>query len=105
MALNGDVRFTWVGHGTWKVKSAKGKQILIDPWFSGNPAVPENLKHVDQCDLMLITHGHFDHIADAVDIAKRTKATINCNFEIGHWLGTKGVPGDTIIGGNQGGTI
>lgn len=105
MALNSDVSFTWVGHGTWKVKSAKGKQVLIDPWFSGNPAVPENLKQVDHCDLMLITHGHFDHVADAVEIAKRTKSKVICNHEIGAWLGSKGVEADNVIGGNQGGTI
>ena len=60
MAINADVSFTWVGHGTWKVRSAKGKEILIDPWVMNNPAAPETLKTVDKCDLMLITHGHFD---------------------------------------------
>src|SRR6266513_61520 len=76
MALNGDVSFTWVGHGTWKAKSAKGKEILIDPWVMNNPAAPEMLKTVDKCDLMLITHGHFDHIHDALEIARKTRSTI-----------------------------
>lgn len=105
MALNGDVKFTWVGHGTWKVRSAKGKEILIDPWVMGNPAAPDNLKTVDKLDLMLITHGHFDHIHDAVEIARRTKPTIVCNHEISVWLGTKGINGEKIIGANQGGTV
>ena len=105
MALNGDVSFTWVGHGTWKARSAKGKEILIDPWVMGNPVAPENLKSVDRCDLMLITHGHFDHIHDAVEIARRTKPTIVCNYEVGAWLGSKGLDGEKIIGANQGGTV
>ena len=105
MALNADVSFTWVGHGTWKARSAKGKEILIDPWVMGNPAAPEMLKTVDKCDLMLITHGHFDHIHDALEIARKTKPTIVCNHEISQWLTSKGLDGEKIIGGNQGGTI
>src|SRR5947209_7582455 len=105
MALNADVSFTWIGHGTVRARSAKGKEILIDPWVMGNPAAPENLKTVDRCDLMLITHGHFDHIHDAVEIARRTKPTIVCNYEVGAWLGSKGLDAEKIIGANQGGTI
>jgi len=105
MALNADVSFTWIGHGTWKARSAKGKEILIDPWVMGNPVAPENLKTVDKCDLMLITHGHFDHIHDAVEIARRTKPAIVCNYEVGAWLGSKGLDGEKIIGANQGGTV
>lgn len=105
MALNGDVSFTWVGHGTWKARSAKGKEVLIDPWVMGNPAAPETLKSVDKCDLMLITHGHFDHIHDAVEIARRTKPTIVCIVETGHWLQSKGISGDSMIATNKGGTV
>ena len=105
MALNGAVSFTWVGHGTWKAKSAKGKEVLIDPWVMGNPAAPETLKNVDRCDLMLITHGHFDHIHDALEVARKTKPTIVCNYEVGAWLGSKGLDSEKIIGANQGGTI
>jgi len=105
MALDADVSFTWVGHGTWKVRSAKGKEVLSDPWVMNNPAAPEMLKTVDKCDLMLITHGHFDHIHDALEIARKTKSTIVCNHEISVWLGSKGLDGEKIVGGNQGGTI
>src|SRR2546430_16258931 len=105
MALNADVSFTWLGHGTWKVRSAKGKEVLIDPWVMNNPVTPDKLKTVDKCDLMLITHGHFDHIHDAVEIARRTKPTIVCNHEISVWLGSKGLDGEKIVGANQGGTV
>ncbi|HKW69673.1 MAG TPA: metal-dependent hydrolase [Candidatus Dormibacteraeota bacterium] len=105
MALNKDVSFTWIGHGTWKARSAKGKEILIDPWVMNNPAAPETLKSVDRCDLMLITHGHFDHIHDALEIARQTKATIVTNHEIGVWLGSKGIDGEKIVATNKGGTV
>ena len=105
MALNADVSFTWIGHGTWKARSAKGKELLIDPWVMGNPVAPEPLKTVDRCDLMLITHGHFDHIHDALEIARRTKPMVLCIVETGNWLQSKGVPGDSLIATNKGGTV
>jgi L-ascorbate metabolism protein UlaG (beta-lactamase superfamily) len=105
MSLNAEVSFTWLGHGTWKVRSARGKEILIDPWVMNNPATPETLKTVDKCDVMLITHGHFDHIHDALEIARRTRPTIVCNHEISVWLGSKGLDAERIVGANQGGTV
>ncbi|HLZ95527.1 MAG TPA: metal-dependent hydrolase [Candidatus Dormibacteraeota bacterium] len=105
MALNSQVSFTWIGHGTWKVRSAKGKEILIDPWVMNNPAAPAHLKKIDRCDLMLITHGHFDHVGDALEIARATKPKVVTNFEISAWLGSKGLDPDSLIGANQGGTV
>jgi len=55
--------------------------------------------------LLLLTHGHFDHVYDALEIARATKPKIVTNFEIGAWLGSKGIDGDSIIGANQGGTV
>ena len=105
MALNPEVSFTWLGHGTWRARSAKHKEVLIDPWVMNNPVTPANLKTVDKCDLMLITHAHFDHIGDALEIAKVTKPKIITIAELGNWLGSKGVDGDSIIAGNKGGTL
>jgi L-ascorbate metabolism protein UlaG (beta-lactamase superfamily) len=102
MALNADVSFTWVGHGTWKAKSAKGKEVLIDPWVMGNPAAPETLKNVDKCDVMLITHGHFDHIHDAVPVARQHSPQVVGIPELLHWLESKGV--ENTNGFNKGGT-
>ena len=105
MALNAEISFTWIGHGSWKVRSAKWKEILIDPWVMNNPVAPESLKKVEKCDLMLISHGHFDHVYDALEIAKEHKPKIVTNFEIGTWLGSKGIDGSTITGANKGGTV
>ena len=102
MALNDQIEFTWIGHGTWRVRSAGGKEILIDPWVMNNPVAPDHLKTVERCDLMLITHGHFDHIHDAVEIALRTGPAVHAVFETATWLGGKGV--QNVDGGNKGGT-
>jgi len=60
----------WLGHSTFLITSPNGKRILIDPWVQGNPACPEGAKQLPGVDIMLITHGHSDHCADAVQIAK-----------------------------------
>lgn len=102
MALNDQVKFTWVGHGTWRARSARGKEILLDAWVMNNPAAPDHLKRVDRCDLMLITHGHYDHIQDGVEIAKQTGCTVHAIFETAAWMGSKGI--EKVDGGNLGGT-
>ncbi len=104
MALNDQVRFTWVGHGTWKIRTAGGKDIMIDPWLSC-PTTPEHLRSVDRLDIMLLTHGHFDHINDAVEVAKATGCKVVGTLEMGGWLGRQGVSEDNIVSMFQGGTV
>src|SRR5437763_15127833 len=101
MQLNG-AQITWLGHATFKITSPQGKIILIDPWTQQNPACPANLKNVDKVDLMLVSHGHSDHIGDAVNIAKATNPTCVAIVELAGWLGSKGV--QNTIGMNKGGT-
>ena len=105
MALNDDVRFTWVGHGTWRIRSARGKEILIDPWVMSNPVAPERMRGVERCDVMLITHGHDDHLHDAVEIAKQTAPTIITLPEIAWWMEGQGVEGASNRAANKGGTL
>ncbi len=105
MAINDEIGFTWVGHGTWKVRSAAGKEVLIDPWVMSNPVAPEALKKVDRCDVMLITHGHLDHIWDAVEIARKTQPKIVTIVETAWWLESKGIEGASALAGNKGGTV
>jgi L-ascorbate metabolism protein UlaG (beta-lactamase superfamily) len=102
MQLNG-VQITWLGHATFKVTTPGGKIVLIDPWTFQNPACPEGLKRVDKVDLMLVTHGHFDHMGDAVNIAKATKPTTVAIVELAGWLGSRGV--EQTIGINKGGSV
>ena len=67
-----------------------GKRIMIDPWVQNNPACPDALKTVGSLDAMLITHGHFDHITDAVQVAGEAHPnTVLSILEISMWLGKK----------------
>jgi len=101
MQTNG-VRITWLGHATFKITSPNGKVVLIDPWVN-NPVCPAEQKNIDKVDLMLVSHGHFDHVADAVSIAKATKPQVAAMVELAGWLQSKGV--ENTIGFNKGGTI
>jgi len=80
---------TWLGHATWLVTTAAGR-LIIDPFLDENPSASMRAADVE-CDAILLTHGHFDHVADCVAIAKRTKAVVVANFEITQWLGKHGV--------------
>ena len=82
MPLNRGVKITWLGHTTLKVVSAKAQVVIIDPWVTTNPACPDHAKAFDRLDLMLITHGHFDHIADAVGLASPFKPTVLDIYEL-----------------------
>jgi L-ascorbate metabolism protein UlaG (beta-lactamase superfamily) len=105
MALKTDATFTWLGHATWLVKTPGGKSLLIDPWVMQNPACPDDRKSFDGVDAMLITHGHFDHIADAVEIGKKHRPKTVCIFETSVWLQGKGLAEDQLVGMNKGGTV
>ncbi len=84
------VAVTWLGHATILFESPRGRRLLIDPWLN-NPSCPADCRDVGHIDLVLVTHGHSDHIEDAPAIAKRTGATVIGNFEVCQWLGFKGV--------------
>jgi len=81
--------YTWHGHATHSLKVGES-QLLIDPYFSGNPAATLKPEEVSP-DYILITHGHGDHIGDTVSIAKRTDALCVSNAEISTWLREKGL--------------
>lgn len=93
---------TWLGHGTASFRTTEGKVVLVDPWVMNNPACPDELKHPDKVDLILVTHAHFDHIGDAVELCIRLSPETFAIFETAMWLGGKGVP--NVTGMNLGGT-
>ena len=72
MNLNG-IKLTWLGHATFRLETPAGKNIIVDPWVMGNPACPAKEKDLKKVDVMLCTHGHFDHIGDAVEIGKQER--------------------------------
>jgi L-ascorbate metabolism protein UlaG (beta-lactamase superfamily) len=101
MNLKG-LKITWLGHATFRFETPGGKTILIDPWVMGNPACPESEKNIKKLDVMLCTHGHFDHIGDAVEIAKKLNPKVVGIPELCGWLGKKGVK--NLAEMNKGGT-
>lgn len=96
-------RVSWLGHSALAFES-DGKNVLIDPFLTGNPAASTTADAV-KADLILITHGHGDHVGDAVSISKRTGATVAANYEISEWLQGPGrdLPAAKIHGPQHGG--
>lgn len=95
------MEITWLGHGTFLFVLPSGQHILMDPWTDGNPKYPAGF-NLPKIDLMLITHGHFDHIHDAVPLAKKHSPQVGAIFETCHWLESKGVKNVNPM--NKGGT-
>jgi len=95
------MKITWYGHATLGLEIS-GVFILIDPFFTGNPAATVSADTLNP-DFILVTHGHGDHIGDTVPIAKRSGALVISNHEIATWLGNQGVKahGQHIGGGHQ----
>lgn len=101
MNLHG-IKLTWLGHSAFRIETPEGKTLYVDPWIQGNPMCPENEKQVAKADVLVCTHGHFDHIADAVDVATRHGSTVVGIFELCMWMQKKGVK--AIAPMNKGGT-
>ena len=105
MAIDRDTTITWYGHACIEVLTPGGKVVLIDPWF-GNPLSPRSAESVQRCDVLLVTHGHGDHVGDAVALASRLRPAWPCIHEMSLWL-SRTLPGggDAVIGMNKGGTV
>ena len=84
------MQITWLGHGTFLFGLPSGQQILIDPWVEGNPKYPQGFP-IDRIDTICITHGHFDHVHDAVPLAKKFSPEVVAIYETCQWLESKGV--------------
>ena len=93
---------TWLGHSSFVLRTPGDKTVLLDPWYTGNPSFPANAKPT-KADVILVSHGHSDHITDAAAMAKATGATVVGIWEVTSWLGTKGV--QNVEPMNKGGTI
>ena len=102
MELKG-TRVTWLGHATVLVHTAKGTNILIDPFLTHNPKFPKSFSCQKRFDFILLTHGHDDHIADVVPVAAKHGSTVVAVYELANWVAGKGVA--NTIGMNLGGTV
>ena len=89
--LGNGIEIKYFGHSTFQIQTINNKKIIIDPWIYSNPSCPADHKKVDSVDIIAVTHGHFDHIGDLLQIAKEHNPMIVANWEICDWLGTKGI--------------
>ena len=96
------MELTWLGHSAFRL-DADGKRIYIDPFLNGNPKCPEGEQTPERVDIVAITHGHGDHVGDAVDLAKKHGATVIAPVELADRLGSQGV--ESVKDPNKGGTV
>jgi L-ascorbate metabolism protein UlaG (beta-lactamase superfamily) len=100
----------WYGHAAFKIVTPRGKTLLVDPWLAnpGNPAGKDEVKTV-AADLILVSHGHGDHVGDAIEIGKRTRAKLVATADLGAAIVASGYPKTQFdvldSGGNFGGTV
>jgi L-ascorbate metabolism protein UlaG (beta-lactamase superfamily) len=94
---------TWLGHAAFILTTPGGRRIVTDPWLEGNPACPADRKRIDAADVILLTHGHFDHSGDVVSVARATNAPVVAVFELSLWLERKGL--QNVVGMGIGGTV
>lgn len=80
---------TWLGHGSWSIAAGEST-VLLDPFLDDNPVASAKADEVE-ADFILVSHGHSDHVGDAVKIARRTGPLVIANFEICQWLSARGV--------------
>ncbi|MBZ5624518.1 MAG: metal-dependent hydrolase [Acidobacteriia bacterium] len=84
------MEISWLGHGTFQLRLPSGQVVLMDPWTDGNPAYPKG-HEIRRVDTICITHGHFDHIHDAVPLAQKFSPEVAAIYETCNWLESKGV--------------
>ena len=82
---------TWFGHSTFVLRTPGGKRILLDPWLTSNPSCPDAFKKPGKVDLILVSHGHFDHMDDLLLVARESGAMVVGSFELCDWASRKGV--------------
>lgn len=103
MAAPHGIRYTWFGHAC--VELVLGDvTVLIDPWF-GNPRSPRAADAVERCDVLLVTHGHGDHLGDAIELMNRLEPTWPAMHEMSLWLTPQLDADAQVIGMNKGGTV
>ncbi len=94
------INITWLGHGTFQLELETGEIVVLDPWIDGNPSYPAT-HCFHRVNAIPISHGHFDHIQDAVPLTRKFSPEVVAIYETGHWLESRGVKNCTAM--NKGG--
>ena len=87
-------KIIWYGHGSWYMETRKGTKIFVDPWIDANPACTFKLADITEADVVCVTHGHNDHLGDAIDIVKQTGAVLVTLPEVAAYCSKYGIPYD-----------
>lgn len=98
-------KVTYLGHSAFKIITSKGLKIFIDPFLTGNPACPEECQNDNDADLVLVTHGHGDHLGDTERIMRNSDAKFAAIYELATYIGEKLDDHDRVIGWSKGGTM
>jgi len=85
------MKIKWLGHAAFKIISEKGIVIYIDPWIEGNPSCPIKLEDINEADIVCVTHGHNDHLGNALEIVKKTGAKLVGSPEMCHYAEKHGI--------------
>jgi L-ascorbate metabolism protein UlaG (beta-lactamase superfamily) len=99
------LELTWLGHASFRFDTPAGKRIYVDPFLHGNPKCPESELEPERADLIVLTHGHGDHVGDTVSIAQAFGCPVVAIVELRGWLSGQGLPEDGTQGFNKGGTV
>lgn len=95
---------TWLGHASFRLHSPGGKRIYVDPWLEG-PTVPEAEKEPERVDLIVLTHGHDDHVGQTVQLYEKFKPPVIALVELRFWLASQGLEPNIAEAPNKGGTV
>jgi L-ascorbate metabolism protein UlaG (beta-lactamase superfamily) len=100
-----DTTLTWLGHAAFRLDTADGKRIYVDPFLNGNPKCPEDERTPERIDVIALTHGHGDHVGDTVALAEQHGCTVVALVELAGWLAANGVGEGQLVAPNKGGTV
>lgn len=95
---------TWLGHAAFRLDTPGGKRVYVDPWLSG-PTCPLGERQPERIDLILLTHGHGDHVGETIPLYQRFQPRVVAPAELRLWLQTQGVDGASGSDPNKGGTV
>jgi L-ascorbate metabolism protein UlaG (beta-lactamase superfamily) len=96
---------TWLGHASFRMDTPGGTRVYVDPFLNGNPRCPETELEPERCELVLVTHGHGDHVGDTVALHQRFGCPVVAHTELRSWLTGQGVEANQGHGPNKGGTV